>query len=63
MRRRRRKWIELTERCRLPKHITKHVFREIAGATDEAIDASLLPSEMKKAYKQLIRVRSAGFAR
>lgn len=57
----RRNWLDLAQRCSLPRRAAERVLSEIGGAADDAaalIRASLLPEAMKQEYETLVRERA-----
>ncbi|MBA3392479.1 MAG: HipA domain-containing protein [Deltaproteobacteria bacterium] len=62
----RKKWLDLAAQCQLKPVVAERVLRELRDATDDAItliEASLLPADMKAAYRELVRERAAAWAR
>ena len=62
----RKRWLAFAASCRLQPRIADRVMAEIGAATGEAeqlVEASLLPPEMKRAYRELLRVRGKTLAR
>ena len=56
----RKRWLALATSCRLPPRVADRVMAEIGAATaqaEELIEASLLPEDMKHAYRDLVRER------
>jgi serine/threonine-protein kinase HipA len=62
----RRKWLDLAARCKLNERVATRVLAEVGESVDDAeqlIAASLLPDDMKRAYRSLVRARSASLLR
>jgi serine/threonine-protein kinase HipA len=61
----RRRWLALATSCKLPARVAERVMRKIADTVTEAeplIDASMLPTDMKRSYLELIRERAKSLA-
>jgi serine/threonine-protein kinase HipA len=62
----RKRWLAFAASCRLPARVADGVVAEIGAATTDAeqlVEASLLPPEMKRAYRGLLRSRGKTLAR
>ena len=58
----RRQWMGYAERCHVPSRAAQRILGEIAAAADDGaamIARSMLPDDMKRAYRDLIRTRAA----